>query len=117
MDISNWLILIELFWRLNMTKKLPKINLTLLKKLVSELEATLAVTEEIPTDKDEDAIRFITELSKSSGLAAAVAQEASALVKDMYKVSTMAQQPPMATGEELLSELFGGVSGGSKNRN
>lgn len=104
-----------------MTKKLPKIELTLLKKLVSELETSLNTVQELPFDERDQFNTFITELAKTSGLAAGVAQEATALVKDMYQVSTMAQKPAMPLGgQDLLSELFGEVLAedpGKKNRN
>lgn len=102
-----------------MAKKLPKIELTLLKKLVSDLEASLTAAQELPTEKLEEAHEFISAMSKTSGLAAGVAQEASALVKDCYQVSRLAQQPasPYAAGEELLAELFGGAPTSDKNRN
>jgi len=90
-------------------RDLPKIDLTLLKKLVSELEIAVSATQDLPTDKKEEVHHFITELSKALGLAASVAQEASLLTKDMYRVSAMAQQPAMPGGSDLLAELFGGA--------
>lgn len=104
-----------------MAKKLPKIELTLLKKLVGELEIAINAAQELPVDEKEQVHHFISELSKASGLAAGVAQEATALVKDMYQVSAMSQKPaPAMGGQDFLAELFGDALGedpDKKNRN
>lgn len=105
-----------------MARKLPQVKLDLLKKLVSELEVVLATNQDLPTEKEEDVINFITEISKASGLAAGAAQEASLLVKDIYKLIRLVQQPSMSLGgseEELLMDLLGGALPHSdgKNRN
>jgi len=103
-----------------MSRKLPKIELKLLKKLVSELEAAMVAAQERPTEKEEEVHNFITEMSKVSGLAAGVAQEAGALVKDCYQVSRIAQQPATdLLGMDSLVDLLGGSggSGSDKDRN
>lgn len=101
-----------------MAKRVPKIELTLLKKLMGELEIALTATQELPYEQDEETHKFVMEMAKTSGLCAAVAQEASALVKDMYQVSRYAQQPAVSfEGNDLLAELFGAVPGADKNRN
>jgi len=104
-----------------MAKKLPKIELTLLKKLVGELETALTATQELPLDEKDQVFHFITELSKATGLASGIAQEATALIKDMYQVSAMSQKPAMpAAGADYLAELFGDALSedpDKKNRN
>lgn len=104
-----------------MPKKLPKLDLTLLKKLVAELETSANHAQELPTGDTDQVHAFIIELAKTSGLAANVAQEASALVKDTMRLSALAQQPAMPAGGDLFAELFGGDSliedPDKKNRN
>ncbi len=99
-----------------MAKRLPKIELTLLKKLVGELETALAAAQELPTEKDQEVHEFITAIAKTSGLAAGVAQEAKALVNDMYQVSRFAQQPAVDLFGGL-ADLLGGPGGDDKTRN
>jgi hypothetical protein len=65
-----------------------KIDLTLLKKLVSELEAMVATCAALPTDSKENTNDAIIELAKASGIAANISQEAAFLTKDLYAVIT-----------------------------
>ena len=104
-----------------MTKKLPKIELTLLKKLVGELEIAFTAAQELPLDETQQVHNYIIEMSKTSGLASGLAQEATALIKDMYQLMAMAQKPAMpAAGHDFLADLFGeslAEDPNKKNRN
>lgn len=122
--------------------KTPKVDLTLLKKLVAELERTLTVVDTIraavPTTPDifadldtsvsvsGDTAKshthdYIIELSKSSGLAACVMQEAGLLVGDIQSLILMTQNPTPAKGGDILDKLLGGgfkggpLGGGTHN--
>lgn len=97
--------------------KRDKVNLDLLKKLVSELESALTIAEGHP---DNDGKGYIAELAKASGLASVVSQEAYLVVKDIYtliKLSTSGA--PTGDMDSLMSELEkayqgkgGGMGGG-----
>jgi len=102
-----------------MTKQAYKVDLTLLRKLVGELESAINSVQEMPSaDKKEELHRFVIDLSRASGLAAGVAQEATALVKDMYQLVTFAQTAPSDYGDKLMTDILGSFSGNSnKDRN
>lgn len=98
-----------------MTKDKEKVNLTLLKKLVGELEASLTIADVcLDTDKDT----YFVEMSKSAGLAAGLMQEASLIIMDIYSVAN-ANQPNSSQKNEFLSNnpLFGMKGGGFGNTN
>lgn len=73
--------------------KAPKIDLTLLKKLVSELEGHLdksAVIKENPTNSNAD---YIVEMSRAIGMATAIMQESTALMGDIGGAVRDSQMP------------------------
>jgi hypothetical protein len=91
----------------------PKLNLTLLKKLVGELELAAQVAEKTREGKkpheDEAAYNdFVVEMGKVSGLCSSVAVEASALVKDCAKILQYALVPDRNPNDFALSDLLGG---------
>ena len=88
-----------------------KVDLTLVKKLVSELESSLAAAEGIKTAKG-DVSDYIVELSKSAGLAAGIMQEASMLVMDV-QAQALAVQAPAPPKNDMLDKLLGPLKGGS----
>jgi len=98
-----------------------KINLSLLKKLVSELEKSVELLEGIPIDKEEGLVNYITEVARASGLAGIVVQEAKMLVKDMYTLIQLASGPTPPSESDVIAELDkmfrGGPPGGKHNAN
>jgi len=97
-----------------MTKDKDKVDLTLVKKLVSELEASLTAADVI-LDTDKNA--YFVEMSKSAGLAAGLMQEASLLIMDIYAVANTNQPNPAQKNEFLNNPLFGIKGSGFGNTN
>jgi hypothetical protein len=98
-------------------RELPKIDLSLIKKLVGELETTLQTAEAI---NQESALNdWISEMSKASGLAASASQEASLLVHDVYALIRASQGlANKKNAENSLEQLLGGlIKGGDPNTN
>lgn len=94
-------------------KDLAKVNLTLLKKLVSELEASTQRADGI--NRDNDLNEYITEMSRASGLAAGVAHEATALVHDIYALIRTSQSFTKEFGMDLLDQLLDPKGTGNAN--
>jgi len=93
-----------------MAKK-DKVNLDLLKKLVSELESILTIAEAHP---ETDVKGYVAELAKASGLASVVSQEAYMVVKDIYTIIKLSTSgPPAGDVDNLMSELEKVYSGGN----
>ena len=87
-----------------------KVNLDLLKKLVSELEKSLDAADAISSDADTT--NYVAELARASGLASVVMQEGSMLVKDVYTLIKLASGPGQPSEGEVMAELeklFGGA--------
>lgn len=101
-----------------MSNKINKIDLTLLKKMVGELESSLATGEGLGTtegNKNE----YIIEMSKAAGLCAGLIQEAAMLIGDVQATIMSVQNPsPAAKGDifdKLLGSLKGSGNGGISN--
>ena len=93
--------------------KSAKVDLKLLKRLVGELEASLATAEGIKQDTEAaegDLEEYIVEMSKCAGLAAGVMAESTCLVGDIQAAIGHAQSPPK--GSDPLSKLLAGLKGG-----
>jgi len=95
-------------------KKDVKVDLTLLKKLIVELENSLATADGIRAEEtDENIHNYIVEMSKASGVAAGIVEEATLLISDCrqairYNTSAIGKDDPLSS---LLGVLKG--SGGS----
>jgi hypothetical protein len=87
-----------------------KVDLTLLKKLVGELEASLTTADGIKT-AEGDITEYIVELSKAAGLTAGVMQEAGMLIGDIQN-QVMQVQNPTPSKSDFLEKLLGGIKGG-----
>jgi hypothetical protein len=87
-----------------------KVDLTLLKKLVGELEASLQSADNV---LENDKNTYFVEMAKAAGLAAGLMQEASLLIMDIYAVANT-NQPNASQKNDLLlnSPLLGGLKGG-----
>jgi len=92
-------------------KERATIDLSLLKKLVVELENTLATTE-VSFNKN-DLQQYVVEASKAVGLASGVMAEASALIGDiavLVKQNTSVQSLASDPLEALLNPIKGKVT-------
>lgn len=97
-----------------MTKETKSIDLTLLKRLVGELETSLQVAEGIKTSVDVDVAEYIVEMSKAAGLCAGVMSEAGMLIGDLQQ-ATLSVQSPSADKTALLDKILGPLKGGGTN--
>jgi hypothetical protein len=88
------------------------INLTLLKKFVSELENSLSAAEAVRASPSGDSQDYLVEMAKASGLAVSASQEATMLLGDIH-AKMMQIQSPSASKNSLLEKLFGGPPGGA----
>lgn len=84
-----------------------KIDLTLLNRLVKELNDMVRAVEEMPqpTDLNSDC-EYVTVLSKTLGVATGISYEASGVVGDILKV--IKNGPTPSRPEDILSSMFGG---------
>jgi hypothetical protein len=90
-------------------KREMKVDLTLVKRLVAELETALASADNIRANKtEENILDYVVEMSKCTGLAAGIMQEATLLMGDIQKVTNHHTLPK----EDILSSLLGAIKGG-----
>lgn len=100
---------------------LPKINITLLKRLVEELESTLNFSEDLQQELSANKNEYVIEMSKALGIATGITLEASMLIMDIQTLTqTASGAAPTSSGKEdsiksLLSLLKGGAKPTSKN--
>lgn len=99
-----------------MNNKLPKIDLSILKKLVEHLESGIAEAETIREGETPDQGDYIVAMSKVAGLAAGVSQEGTMLVGDIHALIKMSQQPLPKT-PDFLEKLLGGIKGNNGTSN
>lgn len=85
-----------------------KVDLTTLKRLVAELDATLSAAEGIQTDVAADKVEFTVEVNKATGLAAGVMMEAALL---MGEIQALLQVATPSTKSDFLDKLLGGLKG------
>lgn len=97
-----------------MAPKIDKINLTLLKKFVGELETSLTTAESIKSSANSDVNEYIIEMSKAAGLCAGVMSEAGMLVGDVQTMVMMAQNPTSAKSD-LLDKILAPLKGSGTN--
>lgn len=86
-----------------------KIDLTIVKRLLAELEATLATAEGINTDVNADKVEYVVEMNKATGLAAGVMTEAGLLMGDIQSLIQGAGSS--ATKADFLEKLLGSLKG------
>ncbi len=89
--------------------KTNKVDLTLLKKLVGELEISLQAAEEEKVDQDHN--EYVVEMSKAAGLAAGVMQESSLLIMDIHGL-IYGSTTNASTKNDLLDKILGPLKGG-----
>src|SRR6266567_2744763 len=83
------------------------VDLTLLKKMVMELEATLINAEKMHSRNSTDEHEYFAEMSKSAGLASGTMQEAAALVADIYQAMQHANKTAATDKTSLLGSILG----------
>jgi len=89
---------------------MDSINVSLLKRLILELEKDVAVAEQ-NFATTEDRQRFVVELSKSIGLAVSISNEAIFLIEDIKKNVVQVSSP--AENELTKLKALGLVSSGN----
>ncbi len=94
-------------------KKELRVNLSLLKELVRELENYLVAVENMKELKEFDKNQFIIELSKATGICSGVMQEAGLLIGDIQTLSLSVQDP--TTDKLDLGKLITSLKGGGAN--
>jgi len=95
-----------------MSKKI-KVDTSLLKKLVAELDVYLESAQQakdsISRENPDTVNAFIVELQKAAGLSSGVAQEAAALIADI--TGEVRSQFVSTKGYDALAEIMGGYGG------
>lgn len=88
----------------------PEVDLTLLKRLVAELDAQITTVKALRANSKPDKVELNVEGSKAIGLASGIMQEAALLVMDIqYLASGQAPQ----NKNELLDKIMQGLGGKS----
>ena len=91
-------------------RELPKIDLSLIKKLVGDLETMLQAADAI--DQEAAPNDWISEMAKASGLAAGSAHEGGLLVHDIYTLVRASQGlASKKQSENMLEQLLGSLKG------
>jgi hypothetical protein len=87
-----------------------KVDLTVLKRLVSELESELAAAEGIKTDVNADRVEWVITLNKATGLAAGILTESGLLMGDIQQLISGGPQVG-SPDKDFLNKLLGGLKG------
>ncbi len=95
--------------------KLPPLDLTILKKLVSELEEGSIRSSEIKLTTDKPPVDYIVEMSKVAGLVSGIVTECTLLIGDVSALVKMSQQPTPAKSSNLFDSILSGIKGGPSN--
>jgi hypothetical protein len=86
----------------------PQVDLTLLKRLVAELESSLNTVEGIRTAAKPDTVELNVEGSKAVGLTSGIMQEAGLLIVDIHNLlDGQVPKPPSDMLEKLMGSLKG----------
>lgn len=91
-----------------------KVDLTIVKRLLAELESTLATAEGINTDVNADKVEYVVEMNKATGLAAGVMTEAGLLMGDIQNLIQGAGSSS-STKADFLEKLLSGLKGPGTN--
>jgi len=89
---------------------MQKINLSILKRLVEELEASIASAEKKGKATQNNAIEFTIEMFKAVGLCAGINKEASMLIADISYFVQARQTQDLLLGK-IISEHKNNKSG------
>ena len=91
----------------------PKVDLSLLKRLIAELEGSVATMESIQTDVSTNHNEFVVEASKAAGLAAGLMQESAVVLMQLHDTIDGTQHA--AGAQDILSKILGPFKPGSSN--
>jgi len=91
-------------------KPVPQISLSLLKKLVAELESALDLTNSIQ-ESQGDVQQYIVESHKAAGLAAGIMKEGSLLVGDIHMLIKINTEGTGVEKAESIQDILGGLLG------
>ena len=97
--------------------KEKSVDLTLLRRLVGELEAAVKSAEEFKTSIKEDKATYIVEMSKAAGICAALMQESGLLIGDLQSLTMSAQNATALPKSLDLDSLLGPLKGSGSNKN
>lgn len=89
---------------------MQKINLSILKRLVEELEVSIANAEKKTEATQNNAIEFTIEMFKAAGLCAGINKEASMLIADISYLVQANQTQDLLLGK-IISEHKNNKSG------
>jgi hypothetical protein len=87
-----------------------KVDLTLLKKLVGELESHLNTAGGIQ-EAEGDIHEYIIEMSRAAGVAAGVMAEAGLVIGDIHHSVRALSVTPGKSDKDFLEKLLGGLTG------
>ncbi len=87
-----------------------KIDLTILKRMVSELESSIQKAEAITGTTSADKVETIVELNKATGLAAGVLTEAGLLMADIQHL-VAGGATSESSKQDFIKQLLGGLKG------
>lgn len=88
-----------------------KIDLTILKRMVSELEFSIQKAEAITGTTSADKVETIVELNKATGLAAGVLTEAGLLMADIQHLVAGGGATSESSKQDFIKQLLGGLKG------
>jgi hypothetical protein len=98
--------------------KNAKVDLKLIKKLMGELETTLATAEGIKADApNSDVTDYVVEMQKAAGLAAGIMTEAGLLVGDIVAAVRGTSSPEKDSLTKILGSVLKGGGGGLPGTN
>jgi hypothetical protein len=87
-----------------------KVDLTVLKRLVAELEAILATAEGIKTDVSGDKVEYMVEMNKATGICAGILTESGLLMGDIQSLIQGLSAPGVSKAD-FLEKILGGLKG------
>lgn len=94
-----------------------KVDLSIIKKLIEELESGLEAAEQLKTKDGAKISDYVVEMSKAAGLAAGIMQEGTFLVNDIQTMVRCSQQPQAPKANDLLDNILSSIKGGSGSVN
>lgn len=87
-----------------------KVDLTVLKRLVAELESILSAAEGIKTDVNGDKVEYVVEMNKATGICAGILTESGLLMGDIQQMIAGLSAPSMSKAD-FLEKILGGLKG------
>ncbi len=101
--------------RVNNKMSNPKIDLSLLRTLVTEFEGLISSAEVLQNEPSFDKNTYIAQLSKAAGVASSLMQEAALLVMDCQHEILGQSKDPAGAKMDLLSSLLSPLKGTSNS--